>query len=99
MFGIDPEKIMAGLMKSMGVSPEDFVRFITDIQTELREMRADRLAFKPASIRVVQDMTARMDRIEAKQQCIFDLCQAIGRAYITDPVLLEELNRERKNAN
>jgi hypothetical protein len=65
MFGIDPEKIMAGLMKSMGVSPDDFVRFITDIQTELREMRADRLAFKPASIRVVQDMTMRMDRIEA----------------------------------
>ena len=66
MSWIDPEKIMTGLMKSMGVSPQDFVGFIQTAQREFAEMRADRLAFKPASIRVVNEMNARMDRIEAK---------------------------------
>ena len=66
MSWIDPEKIMTGLMKSMGVSPQDFVGFIQTAQREFAEMRADRLAFKPASIRVVTEMNARMDRMETK---------------------------------
>ena len=66
MSWIDPEKIMTGLMKSMGVAPQDFVGFIQTAQREFAEMRADRLAFKPASIRVVTEMNARMDRMEDK---------------------------------
>ena len=66
MSWIDPEKIMTGLMKSMGVAPQDFVGFIQTAQREFAEMRADRLAFKPASIRVVTEMNARMDRMESK---------------------------------
>ena len=76
MFGIDPEKILSGLMKSMGISSEDFVRFLTEIQTELREMRADRLAFKPASIRVAQDITSRLDRLESKMNRLLFLLDA-----------------------
>ena len=73
MSWIDPEKIMTGLMKSMGVSPQDFVNFLQMTQREFAEMRADRLAFKPASIRAYQDLTARMDRIEAKQDRILQI--------------------------
>ena len=66
MSWIDPEKIMTGLMKSMGVSPQDFVSFIQTVQREINEMRADRLAFKPASIKAYQELTARLNTIEAK---------------------------------
>ena len=66
MSWIDPEKIMTGLMKSMGVSPQDFVSFIQTVQREINEMRADRLAFKPASIKAYQELTTRMERIENK---------------------------------
>ena len=75
MSWIDPEKIMTGLMKSMGVSPQDFVNFLQTTQREFAEMRADRLAFKPASIRVVTEMNARMDRIEAKLDKVLALCE------------------------
>ena len=62
----NPETIMSGLMKSMGVSVEDFAGFIGTVMTEMRELRADRLAFRPASIKAYQELTARMERMETK---------------------------------
>jgi hypothetical protein len=66
MFGLNPEAIMSGLMKSMGVSAEDFAGFINTVMTEMRELRADRLSFKPASAKAYQDVTTRLDRLETK---------------------------------
>src|SRR5580692_4718822 len=77
MSWIDPEKIMTGLMKSMGVSPQDFVSFIQTVQREINEMRADRLAFKPASIKAYQELTVRMERIENKLDVIMGLCMGL----------------------
>ena len=62
----NPETIMSGLMKSMGVSVEDFAGFIGTVMTEMRELRSDRLAFRPASIKAYQELTARMERMETK---------------------------------
>jgi hypothetical protein len=101
MSWIDPEKIMTGLMKSMGVSPADFVGFIQTAQREFAEMRADRLAFKPASIKAFTEVQQRLERIEAKQQCLFDLIVPVLRASITEPDAIEILERydhERNNA-
>ena len=102
MSWIDPEKIMTGLMKSMGVAPQDFIGFITMAQREFAEMRADRLAFKPASVKAYQELTGRMERIEAKQQCLFDLMISVMRASITEPdaiAILERYDNERDNRN
>ena len=66
MSWIDPEKIMSGLMKSMGVSAQDFIGFLQMAQREFAELRADRLAFRPASVKAYQDVTERLDRLEAK---------------------------------
>ena len=71
----NPETIMSGLMKSMGVSVEDFAGFIGTVMTEMRELRADRLAFRPASIKAYQELTARMERMETKLDRIVTLCE------------------------
>ena len=102
MSWIDPEKIMTGLMKSMGVSPEDFIGFITMAQREFAEMRADRLAFKPASVKAYTEMVQRLERIETRQQCLFDLMIPVLRACITEPdaiAILERYDNERDNRN
>ncbi len=66
MSWLDPEKMVNKLITGLGVNPQDFVAFINGARQEFAEMRADRLAFRPASIQVVADMKARMDRIENK---------------------------------
>lgn len=96
MAWIDPEKIMTGLMKSMGVSPQDFVSFLQMTQREFAEMRADRLAFKPASVKAYKDITERMDLIEAKLDKVLALCEfnlLPNETHDGDPV------NERDNLN
>lgn len=73
MAWIDPEKIMTGLMKSMGVSPQDFVNFLQMTQREFAEMRADRLAFKPASVKAYKDVTERLERVEVRLEKILQI--------------------------
>lgn len=87
-----PEKLINNLISSLGVSPQDFVAFIQMARDEFAAMRADRLAFKPASIRVVQDMTARMDRIEAKLDTALNMIGA-------KPLLNGVYHHERNDLN
>jgi hypothetical protein len=77
MFGLDPEKILAGLMKSMGVSVEEFTGFINTVLTEMRELRADRLAFRPASVKAYKDITERLSVISDQLSVISDRLTAI----------------------
>jgi hypothetical protein len=88
----DPEKMMSGIMRSMGVGPEDFVNFIRSVSTEIQEMRADRLAFKPASIKAYQELTARMERMETK------LDRVLARVE-PQPFGLELSDNERRDLN
>jgi hypothetical protein len=98
MSWIDPEKIMTGLMKSMGVSPQDFMNFIQSVQREIQEMRADRLAFKPASIKAYQELTARMDQIDAKLNLILTRLDS-DRFRAEHPKLMEAIENERRDIN
>ena len=61
-----PESLVRSLVSAMGLTPEQVQAFVNDLVGELREIRADRLAFKPASARAYQDVVQRLDRIEAK---------------------------------
>lgn len=75
MSWFDPEKMVKSLISSLGVSPEDFIGFITMARTEFLEMRADRLAFKPASVKAYQELTGRMERLEAKIELLSDAAE------------------------
>lgn len=59
----DAEKIVTNLIRSLGVEPKDFVAFITMARDEFMAIRADRLAFKPASQKAYIDMIQRLDAI------------------------------------
>jgi hypothetical protein len=96
MSWIDPEKIMTGLMKSMGVSPQDFVNFLQMTQREFAEMRADRLAFKPASVKAYQDVTARLERVEVRLEKILQILDP----ELTDlPATIKEFPNEQRDVN
>lgn len=75
MSWFDPEKMVKSLISSLGVSPEDFIGFIVMARTEFLEMRADRLAFKPASVKAYQELTGRMERLETKLDKVLALCE------------------------
>lgn len=62
----DAEKIVTNLIRSLGVEPKDFIAFITMARDEFTAIRADRLAFRPASTKAYQDVVARLDQIDAK---------------------------------
>ena len=61
----NPEGLVRSLVSAMGLTPEQIQAFINELVAELRDMRADRLAFKPASARAYQDVVQRLDRIDA----------------------------------
>lgn len=72
----NPEGLFRSLVSAMGLTPEQIQGFVTELTNELRDMRADRLAFKPASIRVVAEVRADLARIEAKLDRLLTLSGA-----------------------
>lgn len=86
---INPEKIFNGLMSAMGVTPEIVTSFVTEIVTEVRTMRAERVAFKAACQQVVPDIIVRLKRVEDACERIDDMLRmirlAVDPAYSTVP--------------
>jgi hypothetical protein len=95
MFGLDPEKIMRGLMGATGVSPEDFTGFIRTVMTEIMELRADRMAFRPASVKAYKDVTERLDRIEERVNRILAVLDPAAVTAIAN----QETDYERDTIN
>jgi hypothetical protein len=63
----DINKLGASLMASMGVSPDQVRAFVVTVLQEVADMKADRLAFKPASQRAYRDVVERLERMERNQ--------------------------------
>ena len=88
----NPEKMIKNMLAGLGVNPEDFVGFIQMARTESLEMGADRLAFKPASIKAYQDIMARLDHIEAQQAAIAERLMWLCTKPIAEFTPNERLN-------
>ena len=93
---LNPESMVKNLLAACGVSPEDFVNFLRSVSTEIAELRADRLAFKPASAKAYQDVTARLTRLEAKIDLLI-MTRESEAFRAARPHLLENLSDERDN--
>jgi hypothetical protein len=61
----DPQKLFGSLVSAMGLTPADVVGFVNEVASEVRAIRAERVAFKAACQKTVPDILARLERIEA----------------------------------
>lgn len=84
---MDPGRIIGGLVEKMGLTPEIIRDFVNEIWTEFRAQKADRLAFRAACQRVVPDITARLERIEARQDEIMARLALLGVEHATRTLL------------
>ena len=88
IFSVD--KVMSGLVASLGLSPDEIRRFVNEIWTEFRTQKAEREAFKAACRTTVPDIVARLERIEAMQ----------GRLIaLLEPPARKDLSHERNQFN
>jgi hypothetical protein len=75
---LNPDKMFASLVNAMGLKPDQIQTFVTELVTELRVMKAEREAFKPAASRAYADVTDRLARVENKIDALMMLLHARG---------------------
>lgn len=96
---ISPDKIFASLVGAMGISPAQIQNFVNELVAEVRTMKAEREAFKPAASRAYADVIARLDMQERKIDSILLFLHALPVAPPGAPLAqTRELNGDRHDA-
>lgn len=66
----NPDKLFTSLVGAMGLQPGQIQQFVIEVITEVRELRAERLAFKAGVQAKVPELFVKVDILERKLDSI-----------------------------